>query len=124
MHAAAPPRYWFTTSRWFEFLCGRHVVAHLPSRFMIHLIVPPQGRRRDAREGRQTVALFGRRDPENADQPIIEIWGLKGRHNLDVVGESFYEKEIRAHLPRLASSGSDEAVVPVRVIHDPTNAHD
>lgn len=63
-----------------------------------------------------------RQVPEPTDN-TFEVWGQRGWHNFNVVGESFHSREIRA-LMRGVGNNAEEVTVPVRLIREPTNRHD
>jgi hypothetical protein len=54
----------------------------------------------------------------------FDVWGQRGWHNVDVVGESHYTREIRALFPAQFGSTGREITVPVSVTHDGRNRHD
>lgn len=54
----------------------------------------------------------------------FELWGQRGWHNVEVVGESYRSREIRALLPNRYSDQNTEMTVPVNLIHNPGNPHD
>jgi len=54
----------------------------------------------------------------------FEIWGQRGWHNGEVVGESHHAKEIRALLPKGDLAEGTEMIVPVSLAHTPNNPHD
>lgn len=54
----------------------------------------------------------------------LEVWGQRGWAGVDVVGESHYTRELRALLPNPLPPDGAEALVPVTVVHDPSNKYD
>jgi len=54
----------------------------------------------------------------------FEIWGQRGWHNFEVVGESPPAREIRALLPSRELGDGTELIVPVSLVHTPNNPHD
>jgi collagen type III alpha len=54
----------------------------------------------------------------------FDVWGQRGWHNVDVVGESHYTRDIRALFPAQFGSTGRELTVPVSVTHDARNRHD
>lgn len=55
---------------------------------------------------------------------LFEIWGQRGWHNVEVVGESFHTREIRALFPARLDSSGHEVTIAVTVTHDSNNRHD
>lgn len=54
----------------------------------------------------------------------LEVWGQRGWAGVDVVGESHYTKELQSLLPKPLPPDGAEALVPVTVVHDPSNKYD
>lgn len=54
----------------------------------------------------------------------LEVWGQRGWAGVDVVGESHYTRELQALLPKPLPPDGAEALVPVTVVHDPSNKYD
>lgn len=54
----------------------------------------------------------------------FEIWGQRGWCNVEVVGESYHVRAIRALLPRGDLTDGTEMIVPVGLVHTPNNPHD
>lgn len=69
------------------------------------------------------MGLFNKKD-ESSGWIVTEVWGQRGWHNRDIVGESHYSSAIRALLPRELDDGGVEAITPVTIVHNPTNEHD
>jgi hypothetical protein len=54
----------------------------------------------------------------------FEIWGQRGWHNGEVVGESHHAREIRALLPKGDLTDGTEMIVSVSLVHTQNNPHD
>jgi hypothetical protein len=80
------------------------------------------------------MGLFDRRNQESQQATgavltqslgvAYEIWGQRGWPNVDVVGESFHAREIRALLSNGGVADEGELRVPVELLHNPHNTHD
>lgn len=55
---------------------------------------------------------------------LFDVWGQRGYYAVEVVGESFHAKELRALFPSRVDSAGHELTVPVVVTHDARNRHD
>jgi len=62
--------------------------------------------------------------PSKTQEDEFQIWGQRGWHNFEVVGESHHAREIRALLPKGDLTNGTEAIVPVSLVHTPNNPHD
>jgi hypothetical protein len=73
-----------------------------------------------------TVGLFGVKDRGLLEAQTVpfEIWGQRGWHNVDVVGETHHAHEIRGLLPGRDLGDGTEMIVPVSLVHAPNNPHD
>jgi hypothetical protein len=67
--------------------------------------------------------LSGKRNAE-PQMGRFEVWGQRGSYNVDVVGESFHQRQIRGLLPKHLGPDGVEVLVPVGLVHNPRNRHD
>jgi hypothetical protein len=77
------------------------------------------------------MGLFSSKKPEPAhtdsdiDGIVFQIWGQRGWHNFDVVGESHHSAAIKGLLPpRRQGDNGREVEVPVVLLHNPDNPYD
>jgi len=76
----------------------------------------------DLNAGDFGMGLFNTR-PASA-RSTFEVWGQRGWGGVDVVGESHYTRELQALLPKPLPADGAEVLVPVTVVHDPSNKYD
>jgi hypothetical protein len=68
--------------------------------------------------------LSGKKRNAEPQTGQFEVWGQRGSYNVDVVGESFHQRQIRGLLPKRLGADSVEVLVPVGLVHNPRNRHD
>ena len=78
----------------------------------------------DEEESIGTVMAVRDRGPTEPQMTKFEIWGQRGWHNEEVVGESHHASAIRALFPKGDLPDGIEVIVPVTLVHNPNNPHD
>lgn len=63
-------------------------------------------------------------DRDTTDTVLFDVWGQRGWHNVEVVGESHHTREIRALFPAHLNSSGQELTIPVTITHEIGNPHD
>lgn len=72
------------------------------------------------------MALFGGKNSGLPPAHTVEfdVWGQRGWHNGEVVGESHHAREIRGLLPHGDLGDGIETIVRASLVHTPNNPHD